>query len=129
MKRTPSTWRRRRSRIGRDKGIGTRARAGVAILKWIYKIFKDKGSRLRLLSAAFREHMRWSEFRGGDVVMSPPYKWQLRCNASDVEAANCIDDRVDPKIVAELSKKSTTEHLHRNARSQTPKLALREQRT
>ncbi len=57
-------------------------------------IFKKRGYRLRLLSAAFRNHMRWSEFIGGEVVISPQYKWQLRYNA--------IDDPVDPKIVAEL---------------------------
>jgi hypothetical protein len=28
--------------------------------------------------------MRWSELIGGDVVISPPRKWQLRFNASDV---------------------------------------------
>ncbi|MEE9308974.1 MAG: transaldolase, partial [Spirochaetia bacterium] len=61
--------------------------------------------RLRLLSAAFRNHMHWSEIIGGDVVISPPYKWQLRYNATDVEVKNRIDDPVDPKIVTELSKK------------------------
>ena len=81
--------------------------AGVAIFKRTYRIFKEKGYRLRLLSAAFRNHMHWSEFIGGDVVISPPYKWQLRYNASDVEVKNRIDDPVDPKIVAELSKKFT----------------------
>jgi transaldolase len=79
--------------------------AGVAIFKRTYKIFKERGYRLRLLSAAFRNHMHWSEFIGGDVVISPPYKWQLRYNASDVEVKDRIDDPVDPNIVAELSKK------------------------
>ena len=79
--------------------------AGVAIFKKTYKIFKERGYRLRLLSAAFRNHMHWSEFIGGDVVISPPYKWQLRYNASDVEVKNRIDEPVDPKIVAELCKK------------------------
>jgi len=81
--------------------------AGVAIFKRTYKIFKERGYRLRLLSAAFRNHMHWSEFIGGDVVISPPYKWQLRYNASDVEVKDRIDDPVDAKIVAELSKKFT----------------------
>ena len=31
---------------------------------------------LGLLSAAFRNHMHWSEFIGGDLVISPPYSWQ-----------------------------------------------------
>jgi transaldolase len=39
------------------------------------------------------------------VVISPPYKWQLRYNSSDIEVKNRIDDPVDPKILSELSKK------------------------
>jgi transaldolase len=79
--------------------------AGVAVFKKTYKIFKERGYRLRLLSAAFRNHMHWSEFIGGDVIISPPYGWQLRYNASDVDVIARIDKPVDPKIVAELSKK------------------------
>jgi transaldolase len=39
--------------------------AGVAVFKKTYAIFKERGYRLRLLSAAFRNHMHWSEFVGG----------------------------------------------------------------
>lgn len=81
--------------------------AGVAVFKKTYRIFKERGYRIRLLSAAFRNHMHWSEFIGGDVVISPPYKWQLRYNASDIEVTPRIDKPVDPKIVEELLKKFT----------------------
>ena len=40
--------------------------AGVAVFKKAYKLYKERGYRLRLLSAAFRNHMHWSEFIGGD---------------------------------------------------------------
>ena len=79
--------------------------AGVAVFKKAYEIFRQRGYRLRLLSAAFRNHMHWSEFIGGDVVISPPYSWQVRFNASDVEIVSRIDNPVEPKIVADLSKK------------------------
>ncbi len=79
--------------------------AGVAVFKKTYKIFKERGYRIRLLSAAFRNHMHWSEFIGGDVVISPPYKWQLRYNASDVEVIPRIDRPVQTKIVEELLKR------------------------
>ncbi len=79
--------------------------AGVATFKKTYKIFQERGYRLRLLSAAFRNHLHWSEFIGGDVVISPPYKWQLRYNASDVEVIPRIDRPVDPKITEELLEK------------------------
>jgi transaldolase len=79
--------------------------AGVAVFKKTYRIFQERGYRIRLLSAAFRNHLHWSEFIGGDVVISPPYKWQLRYNASDVPVISRIDNPVDPKIVDELMKK------------------------
>jgi transaldolase len=44
--------------------------AGVAAFKKTYQIFRERGYRIRLLSAAFRNHMHWSEFIGGDVVIS-----------------------------------------------------------
>ncbi len=79
--------------------------AGVAVLKKAYRIFREKGYRLRLLSAAFRNHMHWSEFIGADMVISPPYAWQLRFNSSDIEVRPRIDDPVRSEIVDELSKK------------------------
>lgn len=78
--------------------------AGVAVFKKAYKIFRERGYRLRLLSAAFRNHMHWSEFIGGDVVISPPCAWQRRYNKSDVEVISRIDTPVDPKIVDALLK-------------------------
>jgi transaldolase len=79
--------------------------AGVAVFKKAYKIYRERGYRVRLLSAAFRNHMHWSELVGGDVVISPPYKWQVRFNASDVKVESRIEKAVDPKIVDELLRK------------------------
>jgi len=78
---------------------------GVAVFKKTYQIFRERGYRIRLLSAAFRNHMHWSEFIGGDVVISPPYAWQVRLNASDVEVRPRIDQPVDPRILEELLRK------------------------
>src|SRR6266446_5100071 len=79
--------------------------AGVAVFKKTYGIFRQRGYRIRLLSAAFRNHMHWSEFIGGDVVISPPYAWQVRFNASDVQVRPRIDAPVESRIVEELSRK------------------------
>jgi len=79
--------------------------AGVAVFKKAYQIFRKRGYRIRLLSAAFRNHLHWSELIGGDIVISPPYSWQVRFNASDIEVRDRIDDPVDPKVVEELSRK------------------------
>jgi transaldolase len=79
--------------------------AGVAVFKKAYQIFRERGYRIRLLSAAFRNPMHWSELIGGDIVISPPYSWQVRFNASDIEVCPRIDNPVDRRIVDELSKK------------------------
>ena len=79
--------------------------AGVAVFKKAYQIFGERGYRIRLLSAAFRNHMHWSELIGGDIVISPPYSWQVRFNASDIEVRPRIDNPVDRRMVEELSKK------------------------
>ena len=81
--------------------------AGVAVFKKAYQIFRERGYRVRLLSAAFRNHMHWSELIGGVIVISPPYSWQLRFNASDIEVSRRIDNPVDQRIVEELRKKFT----------------------
>jgi len=79
--------------------------AGVAVFKKTYALYRERGYRLRLLSAAYRNHMHWSELIGGDVVVSPPCRWQKRFNASDVTVKNRMSTPVDPKIVAELLRK------------------------
>jgi transaldolase len=79
--------------------------AGVAVFKKAYKIFRERGYRLRLLSAAFRNHMHWSELIGGDVVISPPYAWQVRFNASDVEVRPRIEEPIPAGILETLVNK------------------------
>ncbi len=73
--------------------------AGVAVFKKTYAIFRERGYRIRLLSAAFRNHMHWSEFIGADAVVSPTSAWQKRINASDIEVIPRIDIPVDPRVV------------------------------
>jgi transaldolase len=75
---------------------------GVAVFKKAYQIFRERGYRARLLSAAFRNHMHWSQLIGGDVVISPPFDWQLRFNASGIEPLSRIDDPVAARVVEEL---------------------------
>jgi transaldolase len=79
--------------------------AGVAVFKKTYKLFQERGYRIRLLSAAFRNHMHWSELIGGEVVISPPYSWQVRFNQSDIDVVSRIDKPVAGEIVEELGRK------------------------
>jgi len=79
--------------------------AGVAAMKKAYELYKKRGYRARLLAAAYRNHMQWSEFIGGELSMTIPYEWQVKFNNSDVTVKERIDDPVDPAIIDELSKK------------------------
>ncbi len=79
--------------------------AGVAVFKKAYALFQERRYRARLLSAAFRNHMHWSELIGGDIVVSPPYSWQLRFNSSDVSVVPRMDRPVSPVVVEELLKR------------------------
>lgn len=65
--------------------------AGVAAMKRAHQIFAERGYRCRVLSAAFRNVMQWSELVGGNVVVSPPFKWQARINASSYQPVSRID--------------------------------------
>jgi transaldolase len=79
--------------------------AGVAAMKKAYGIYKHKGYRLRLLSAATRNHMHWSEFIGGEVVVTLTHQWQKRFIASDVEVKPRMDTPVDSQIIDGLYRK------------------------
>jgi transaldolase len=79
--------------------------AGVAVFKRAYQIYQERGFRVRLLSAAFRNHMHWSEFVGGDVVVSPPFAWQQRLNASGIDPVPRIDEPVAGEVVDTLYEK------------------------
>jgi transaldolase len=78
--------------------------AGVSVFKKTYNLFRKRDYRIRLLSAAFRNHMHWSEFIGGEVVISPPYAWQKRFNASQIEVIPRIEQEVPPQIIEGLTK-------------------------
>ncbi|SIQ25127.1 transaldolase [Alkalispirochaeta americana] len=79
--------------------------AGVAVFKNAYRIYQEKGYTTRLLAAAYRNHYHWSQFIGGDVVLTIPCKWAKRFNGSDVTVEERMSKPVDPAIIKELSSK------------------------
>jgi len=79
--------------------------AGVAVFKKTYGLFQARGYRVRLLSAAFRNVMHWSELIGGHVVISPPSLWQKRFAASDVEVVPRIANPVPSRIADDLYRR------------------------
>jgi len=79
--------------------------AGVAALKKAHHLFVERGYRTRILSAAFRNHFQWSELLGGDLIVSPPFDWQLRINENNISTEPRIDVPVDAHIITTLYEK------------------------
>ena len=84
---------------------GTVNWAGIACVKRAYALYRERGYRTRLLAAAYRNHLHWSQLIGGDIVLTIPYKWQLLFNASDIEVVPRFDDPVPAGILTELESK------------------------
>ncbi len=76
--------------------------AGIAVFKRAYRIFQERGYRARLLAAAMRHIMHWTEFIGGDIVITMPYEWQLFYNQSGYEVSERIAQPVEERIVEAL---------------------------
>jgi transaldolase len=79
--------------------------AGIAVMKKAYGIFQQRGYRARLLAAAYRHHLHWSELIGGDIVQTIPYEWQVLFNNSDISVKKRMTDPVDPAVSEELYRK------------------------
>ena len=50
--------------------------AGIAVFKRAYPLFLERGYRARLLAAAYRNTLHWTELVGGDVTLTMPFVWQ-----------------------------------------------------
>jgi transaldolase len=79
--------------------------AGIACVKRAYPIYNERGYRTRLLAAAYRSHLHWSELIGGDIVLTIPYKWQRLFNASAIEVKPRFEDPVPARALDELTAK------------------------
>ena len=76
--------------------------AGIAAFKRAYAIYRERGYRARLLAAAYRHRLHWSELVGGDIVMTLTHQWQTRFNESGIVPEDRIDAPVAQRIVREL---------------------------
>ena len=76
--------------------------AGIAAFKRAYGIFRERGYRSRLLAAAYRHRLHWTELVGGDVSMTLPYPWQVRFNKSGIAPEPRMDLPVDSALIEDL---------------------------
>jgi transaldolase len=79
--------------------------AGIAAFKKAYGIYRERGYRTRPLAAAYRHLGHWSELIGGECVLTMPYDWALKVNASDIQVVPRMQNPVDPAIVDALLTK------------------------
>ncbi len=76
--------------------------AGIAVFKRVAALYQERGYRCRPLAAAYRHHRHWSELIGGDVVLTIPYAWARRFEASTVEVRARFADPVPEAHVQQL---------------------------
>src|SRR4051794_19199464 len=76
--------------------------AGIAAFKRAYAIFQERGFRTRLLGAAYRNRLHWTELVGGDVVLTIPHAWQVRFNESGIAPDPRFDEPVPQELVDDL---------------------------
>jgi transaldolase len=88
----------KRERIAMDPGY--LEWAGVAAFKRAYRTFQELGLTARLLSAAYRNVLHLTEFVGGNVVVSPPFNWQVLINDNNLE----LDARMDTPVRDDILK-------------------------
>lgn len=84
---------------------GFLAWAGIAVFKRSHEIFRRRGFRARLLAAAYRHHLHWSELIGPGVIHTIPYAWWKQFEASDIEVGETLDRPVRDEVVAALEHK------------------------
>ncbi|MEA2677929.1 MAG: transaldolase [Chloroflexota bacterium] len=76
--------------------------AGIAVFKRAYALFGERGYRARLLAAAYRNTLHWTELVGGDVTLTMPFAWQLKFDALGIDPESRIDVPVDADLIADL---------------------------
>jgi transaldolase len=78
---------------------------GVACFKKAYGIYQTRGYRARLLAAAYRNFLHWTEFVGGEVTLTIPWEWQVKYNESEVKPTPRMGEPVGEEILDELYNK------------------------
>jgi len=78
--------------------------AGIAVAKRTQAILAERGYRSRVLAAAYRHHLHWTELVGGDLSMTIPHSWQVLFNDSGIVPEPRFDLPVAPEVLAELTR-------------------------
>jgi transaldolase len=79
--------------------------AGIAAMKKAYGLYQERGYRARLLAAAYRHVLHWTELVGGDIILTIPFPWQKKFNASGIMPIERMHEPVPQHILTELYEK------------------------
>lgn len=78
--------------------------AGISVFKRAYRWYTSHGYATRLLAAAFRSTLHFSELVGGDVVLSPPDKWATKIDRIPAPYREMLNADVDDQILSRLMR-------------------------
>ncbi len=78
--------------------------SGPAVFKKAYAVFKAQNYQSRLLAAAYRHQLHWTELIGPDVVLSIPYAWWKKFDIAELALTQTITQAVDTRILNALDK-------------------------
>ena len=79
--------------------------AGVSVFKKTYNLFQERNYKSKILAAAYRHHLHWSQLIGPNLVLSIPYKWWNLFNHSDIKVQETINHPVPEDILHGLCEK------------------------
>ena len=82
--------------------------------------FQDFSVSGGALGAIEGDKIVWSELVGGDLVISPPFKWQRIINASGYRVEPRIDEPVVPRIMETLLSIPESRSVWRRVRGSGP---------
>ena len=78
--------------------------SGIAVFKEAHKLFSQKQYSARLLSAAYRHQMHWTELLGPGIVQSIPYEFWKRFDRSTHVPSLRLAEPVPEQWIRELEK-------------------------
>lgn len=77
-------------------------RAGIAVFKQAHRVFVRRRFRAKLLAAAYRHPLHWTELIGPGIVQSIPYAWWKRFEASSLAPRPSLEEPVAEDVLDSL---------------------------
>lgn len=75
---------------------------GIAVMKSSWQEYQKRNYHTRLLCAAYRHLLHWTELVGGNIIHTIPHKWQKIYNTSGIEVKENIQEPIPPHILQAL---------------------------